>query len=96
VAWIFILACVAFAVTRYRLRACAVLLVLGRGRRCVWASLYLDRFGEEDRDLRRGKVLTLSRARVAQLTAIVRNLGFVHDTVVLSRTVRVANGISDV
>lgn len=35
-----------------------------RGRRaCLWGSLYLDEFEEEDRDLKRGKPLYLSRDR---------------------------------
>lgn len=35
-----------------------------RGRRaCLWGSLYLDDFEEEDRDLKRGKPLYLSRDR---------------------------------
>jgi hypothetical protein len=36
--------------------AVQVLLVLGKDRRCVWGSLFLDHNGEEDRNLRRGKV----------------------------------------
>jgi len=35
-----------------------------RGKRaCVWGSVYLDHFGEEDRDLKRGKPLYLSEQR---------------------------------
>lgn len=35
-----------------------------RGKRaCLWGSVYLDSFGEEDRDLKRGKPLYLSVER---------------------------------
>lgn len=39
-----------------------------RGKRaCVWGSVYLDTFGEEDRDLKRGKPLFLSEQRYSVL-----------------------------
>ncbi|KNC26424.1 hypothetical protein FF38_03328, partial [Lucilia cuprina] len=39
-------------------------IIVIRGRRaCLWGSLYLDDFDEEDRDLKRGKPLYLSRDR---------------------------------
>jgi hypothetical protein len=41
-----------------------VLLVLGKDRRCVWGSLFLDHNGEEDRNLRRGKVAAVHHPRV--------------------------------
>lgn len=39
-------------------------IVVIRGKRaCLWGSVYLDKFGEEDRDLKRGKPLYLSQDR---------------------------------
>lgn len=39
-------------------------IVMLRGRRaCIWGSIYLDSFGEEDRELKRGKPLFLSLQR---------------------------------
>ena len=38
-------------------------LVISGGRYAVWGSLYVDEFGEEDRDLRRGRPLKLSALR---------------------------------
>lgn len=39
-------------------------IIVIRGRRaCLWGSLYLDDFEEEDRDLKRGKPLYLSKGR---------------------------------
>ncbi|XP_026827990.1 E3 ubiquitin-protein ligase Ubr3 isoform X2 [Ooceraea biroi] len=39
-------------------------IIVVRGRRaCLWGSLYLDAFEEEDRDLKRGKPLYLSQER---------------------------------
>jgi len=43
-------------------------IVVVRGRRaCLWGSVYLDAFGEEDRELKRGKPLFLSKERYALL-----------------------------
>ena len=41
----------------------STIIVIRAKRACVWGSLYLDSFGEEDRDLKRGKPLYLSRER---------------------------------
>jgi hypothetical protein len=41
------------------LRACAVVLLMGHGRQCLWGSLYLDAHGEQDAYLQRGKTLYL-------------------------------------
>lgn len=39
-------------------------IIVIRGRRaCLWGSVYLDSFGEEDRELKRGKPLYLSTSR---------------------------------
>ncbi|VDN91801.1 unnamed protein product [Brugia pahangi] len=35
----------------------------------LWGSVYLDAHGEEDRNLRRGKPLFLSKRRIEKLTA---------------------------
>ena len=45
----------------------SVTLVIRDERVCLWGSVYLDNFGEEDRDLRRGKPLYLSEERYARL-----------------------------
>jgi len=43
-------------------------IVVVRGKRaCLWGSVYLDSFGEEDRELKRGKPLFLSKERYALL-----------------------------
>ncbi|CAG4991843.1 unnamed protein product [Colias eurytheme] len=45
-------------------------IIVIRGRRaCLWGSLYLDDYDEEDRDLKRGKPLYLSEDRVELLQA---------------------------
>ncbi|KAI2809956.1 E3 ubiquitin-protein ligase ubr3 [Blomia tropicalis] len=39
-------------------------IIVIRGRKaCIWGSVYLDEFGEEDRDLKRGKPLFLCKER---------------------------------
>ncbi|XP_078377169.1 E3 ubiquitin-protein ligase ubr3-like isoform X1 [Oculina patagonica] len=45
----------------------SVILIIRADRFCTWGSVYLDSFGEEDRDLRRGKPLFLSRERFNRL-----------------------------
>lgn len=45
----------------------SVTLIIRDERVCLWGSVYLDSFGEEDRDLRRGKPLYLSEERFARL-----------------------------
>jgi len=45
----------------------SVIIIIRAERVCIWGSVYLDSFGEEDRDLRRGKPLFLSRERFARL-----------------------------
>lgn len=53
--------------------------VVIRGKRtCLWGSLYLDSFGEEDRDLRRGKPLYLSEQRLQLLEQQWLNHRFDH------------------
>uniref|UniRef100_A0A0N8E404 E3 ubiquitin-protein ligase n=1 Tax=Daphnia magna TaxID=35525 RepID=A0A0N8E404_9CRUS len=43
-------------------------IIVIRGKRaCLWGSVYLDAFGEEDRELKRGKPLYLSKDRYALL-----------------------------
>ncbi|XP_047030367.1 E3 ubiquitin-protein ligase Ubr3 isoform X1 [Helicoverpa zea] len=45
-------------------------IIVIRGRRaCLWGSLYLDDYDEEDRDLKRGKPLYLSQDRLELLQA---------------------------
>jgi len=70
------------------LKECIVILTLGKDRRCVWGSLYLDEHGEEDRNLRRGRTLYLSKARLSVLERIVfLGLGL-HDSRILRMTRR--------
>lgn len=43
-------------------------IIVIRGKRaCLWGSVYLDSYGEEDRDLKRGKPLFLSEERYSLL-----------------------------
>lgn len=46
-----------------------ILLIRGR-QAAIWSSLYLDSFGEEDRDLKRGKPLFLSKDRFDMLSRL--------------------------
>jgi len=39
------------------------IIVIRDKRACLWGSVYLDTFGEEDRELKRGKPLYLSQSR---------------------------------
>lgn len=41
----------------------ATIIVIRGKRACVWGSIYLDSFGEEDKELKRGKPLFLSMER---------------------------------
>lgn len=45
----------------------SVIIIIRADRVCIWGSVYLDSFGEEDRDLRRGKPLFLSQDRFNRL-----------------------------
>ncbi|KAL9877993.1 ubr3 ubiquitin ligase isoform 2-T2 [Glossina fuscipes fuscipes] len=54
-------------------------IIVIRGRRaCLWGSLYLDDFDEEDRDLKRGKPLYLSQDRFSLLEAQWLSHKFAH------------------
>jgi len=52
------------------LRSSGVLLIRGE-RHVQWPSPYLDKYGEEDPQFKRGRPLFLSRDRYQQLTAVV-------------------------
>jgi E3 ubiquitin-protein ligase UBR3 len=55
--------------------------VVLRGRRaCLWGSVYLDTYGEEDRDLKRGRPLFLSKERYALLEQQWTSHRFDHTT----------------
>jgi len=41
----------------------ATIVVIRGKRACIWGSIYLDAFGEEDRELKRGKPLFLNMER---------------------------------
>lgn len=54
-------------------------IIVIRGKRaCLWGSVYLDSFGEEDRDLKRGKPLYLSEDRYNLLQQQWINHSFDH------------------
>lgn len=54
-------------------------IIVIRGKRaCLWGSVYLDSFGEEDRDLKRGKPLYLSKERYSLLQQQWINHSFDH------------------
>ena len=74
------------------LRACAVVLLLGSGRQCVWGSLYLDAHGEKDAYLQRGKTLYLQPNKCRLLTRGLINHTILTDTTKSSRTSRNVGG----
>ncbi|KAG1697720.1 E3 ubiquitin-protein ligase Ubr3 [Nymphon striatum] len=45
----------------------STIIVIRDKRACIWGSVYLDTYGEEDRDLKRGKPLYLCKERYALL-----------------------------
>ncbi|XP_038980097.1 E3 ubiquitin-protein ligase PRT6-like isoform X2 [Phoenix dactylifera] len=55
-------------------------------RQAFWPSPYLDAFGEEDHDIRRGKPLYLSEERYAALTFLVASHGLDQTSEVLRQT----------
>lgn len=70
------------------LRACTVVLFLGNERRCVWGSLYVDKNGEEDPYLRRGKALFLDPARLLALETLLVSHAYSQNTAILTNTSR--------
>ncbi|OWZ12167.1 hypothetical protein PHMEG_00014710 [Phytophthora megakarya] len=70
------------------LRACTVILFLGNERRCVWGSLYVDKNGEEDPYLRRGKTLYLDPSRHLALETLLVSHSFSQNTTILLNTSR--------
>ena len=74
------------------LGSCTTVLLHAHGRLAEWKALYLDSNGEEDRGLRRGKMLYLSALRVHELTRLVLHSGFGQDSTILSQCVRKAVG----
>uniref|UniRef100_K3WDX6 E3 ubiquitin-protein ligase n=1 Tax=Globisporangium ultimum (strain ATCC 200006 / CBS 805.95 / DAOM BR144) TaxID=431595 RepID=K3WDX6_GLOUD len=70
------------------LRACTVILFLGNERRCVWGSVYVDKNGEEDPYLRRGKTLYLDESRLLALETLLLSHGFAQNTAILANTSR--------
>lgn len=70
------------------LRACTVVLFLGNERRCVWGSVYVDKNGEEDPYLRRGKTLYLDESRVLALESLLVSHSFAQNTAILTNTSR--------
>jgi len=60
------------------------LLALRSHRACFMPSPYLDSYGEEDQGLRRGRLLSLSRARFAQASQLWAAAAVDHDTRLLA------------
>ncbi|XP_077978171.1 E3 ubiquitin-protein ligase UBR3-like [Glandiceps talaboti] len=56
----------------------STVIIIRNQRACAWGSLYLDSHGEEDRDLRRGKPLYLSKERFRVLEQLWRTLTIDH------------------
>eukprot|EP00995_Heteronema_vittatum_P007059 NODE_2194_length_820_cov_223.428016_g1534_i0.p1 GENE.NODE_2194_length_820_cov_223.428016_g1534_i0~~NODE_2194_length_820_cov_223.428016_g1534_i0.p1 ORF type:complete len:167 (+),score=46.36 NODE_2194_length_820_cov_223.428016_g1534_i0:33-533(+) len=61
-------------------------LVIRNDRGAFLPSVYLDGHGEEDRGLKRGRPLYLSRSRYQSLRELATNASFDHDTRVLQLT----------
>lgn len=70
------------------LRACTVVLFLGNERRCVWGSVYVDKNGEEDPYLRRGKTLYLDTGRLIALETLMLSHMYTQNTAILANTSR--------
>lgn len=70
------------------LRACTVVLFLGNERRCVWGSVYVDKNGEEDPYLRRGKTLYLDSGRLMALETLLLSHLYTQNTAILANTSR--------
>jgi len=62
------------------------ILALRGPRMCFIPSLYLDAFGEEDSNMRRGKLLRLSAQRYAQVSQLWAAMAMDHDTQILSNS----------
>ncbi|KAK1864834.1 hypothetical protein I4F81_007372 [Pyropia yezoensis] len=67
-------------------------IVLRGDRRALWGSPYLDEYGEEDADLRRGKPLYLSPHRVAALERLWLRHGWDGDSRLLAATLLARSG----
>lgn len=70
------------------LRACAVVLLMGSRRQCIWGSLYLDAHGEKDAYLQRGKTLYLQQSKFRLLTRGLINHSMATDTKSMAKTTR--------
>lgn len=70
------------------IRQAVVLLMLPGSRNCEWGALFLNRTGEEDRHMKRGQVLFVSRERCEQLRQLVIRNGYAHDTRTLTGLLR--------
>jgi len=62
----------------------SMVLVIREQHVCQWGSPYLDAYGEEDQDLRRGRPLYLNRERYQQLQLLHSTHGFDHNSRVAS------------
>jgi E3 ubiquitin-protein ligase UBR3 len=58
----------------------SMVLLLRGDRKCIWGSPYLDAFGEEDGELKRGKPLFLNSSRYQTLNTLWLTHRFDHDT----------------
>lgn len=62
----------------FLLRKCTTL-IIDRDRSCYCISLYVDQFGEEDANLRRGRPLFLHKKRLIQLIQLYTSHGLAND-----------------
>ena len=76
------------------IKECALLLCMQQNRRCFYPALYLDEHGEEDPDLKRGKLLHLEKSRFENLRQMMVSSKFEHTTQVLQKTSRSGRGAS--
>ena len=58
----------------------SMVLLLRGDRRCIWGSPYLDAFGEEDSELKRGKPLFLNASRYESLERLWITHGLDHSS----------------
>ena len=65
------------------IRHCAVFVIMGHKRVSWLNSLYLDAFGEEDQELKRGRTMYLSQPRLQWLRRLVTTHSYSQDSTVL-------------
>lgn len=58
----------------------SMVLLIRESHWCIWGSPYLDAYGEEDAELKRGRPLHLNRERYQQLQLLHSTVGFDHNS----------------